>query len=839
MTMVLILAKRGMMAVVAFVRAWLALIWATRVQIFAVIALFALNAAPQMQDSYSEPVWSQLPAWLEWSIFSALVAVFVALPIYETAQTAIDLLNNPGKSSKPGWRDNWAALLGTAAIAAFCVGIGRAYWQLAPASADPDPFARVPADMAAATHLSYAALPMVFGVVLLLFLIALNLVRRDRLSIGTQKPKAIEKTLIYWLLASIEIGAALIAITLITFPLEVSAIAPRHFVMALMLGGTVVLFAGLAHASSKTGIPWAFLALAGIGAINLVSPPDYPLRTLPGSAADVSSRQTPINIAIDDWKAKHNCQQDASKCPKPILIAMEGGASRAALTAMTMAGALLDRKSGAEGKAAIAPDTIFAVSGVSGGAVGAVTLSAALGAAKDGKPPCVMPLDATLTWQSCLQQLVAGDYLTPTLIGTIYRDPFSFIARWFDWKYDDRSILLERAIERHFLQVTGEPSTDCMEADNAWRGLCRPFSRSARTDTGTAAAQEPWRPYLILGATRVDTGRPVLFSEIAPLQQTGDNDAANDRPGAAFSNDAFALMTTTACQAAPAPGVRMSTAAVVSARFPVITPPAVLDCEGSERPVVRIVDGGYFDNSGLTALRAVARKLADSDLEPILVQISNEPEPTKQPNAAEENTLVDTARLFLGAAEPAVATLIAVREARVSEVFDTTSEIARGPVCKTDGLCHFFHLKVFSGILPVETCSVDTSTDSKAIAIADVPINWWLSGSSRARLGLQACESTNLSVLDTITALETAAIEQSKPRFTAGSLDSGEMPVVQGFSVDKQFNSVVIPLGLEHPRITVPLETVETGSTEANIPVEPKRDELRDPMRDLYLPRLD
>jgi len=56
----------------------------------------------------------------------------------------------------------------------------------------------------------------------------------------------------------------------------------------------------------------------------------------------------------------------------------------------------------------------------------------------------------------------------------------------------------------------------------------------------------------------------------------------------------------------PARDVSASTAAVLSARFPGVTPAASVNCEGRK---LRLVDGGYFENSGLTTAIEVSREI--------------------------------------------------------------------------------------------------------------------------------------------------------------------------------------------------------------------------------------
>ena len=85
---------------------------------------------------------------------------------------------------------------------------------------------------------------------------------------------------------------------------------------------------------------------------------------------------------------------------------------------------------------------------------------------------------------------------------------------------------------------------------------------------------------------------------------------------------------------APSLDLRISTAAVLSARFPGVTPAAYLDGE----PKRRLVDGGYFENSGaatlgevLATLRFHARTLG-KDISPVVIRIANAPPVQQRPD---------------------------------------------------------------------------------------------------------------------------------------------------------------------------------------------------------------
>ncbi len=76
------------------------------------------------------------------------------------------------------------------------------------------------------------------------------------------------------------------------------------------------------------------------------------------------------------------------------------------------------------------------------------------------------------------------------------------------------------------------------------------------------------------------------------------------------------------------PDVLLSTAAMASARFPIISPAGSYHPRGEEVAGNRVVDGGYFENAGLTTARDVARALREDHVEPLILWVGNDPNPS-------------------------------------------------------------------------------------------------------------------------------------------------------------------------------------------------------------------
>lgn len=265
--------------------------------------------------------------------------------------------------------------------------------------------------------------------------------------------------------------------------------------------------------------------------------------------------------------------------PPLIVIATEGGGLRAAFWTATVLGALEDEAPGFAAR-------VFAISGVSGGSLGAAVFATLLA---DGPGAPRGDCAARGPFECAGQAVLAQDFLGPTAASLVFPD---LMQRFVPLFRADRAVALEQSWERAWASAGFAPDT--------WAG--RRLGR-------LAARADAWIPVLLLNGTHVESGKRIITATVRV-------------DGSAFPDayDFFALN----------PGdVRPSTAALNSARFPYVSPAGTLVREGAA--VGHLVDGGYFENFGavtaLQALRAGLRALGESGryAEPFLIQISNDP----------------------------------------------------------------------------------------------------------------------------------------------------------------------------------------------------------------------
>lgn len=269
---------------------------------------------------------------------------------------------------------------------------------------------------------------------------------------------------------------------------------------------------------------------------------------------------------------------------------------------------------------------LFAISSVSGGSLGAAIFTAALRTVEQQRnsstaAPAVeasMPASATAataaspcptigTWlersgsdvaskpletpgphEAAVRRMLSADLLSPLVGATLFTD---FTQRFLPYPFGalDRARALESSFEAAASptrQAGGGPLAQSFLAH--WRPA------------------ENLGPALLLNATDAATGKRVI---IAPFAVRPSGSA--HQPGG-VAHFPFWRQTESGREIAEPIDIRLSTAAGMSARFPWMTPAATVTTtviEGqSKRPVsVRLVDGGYVDNSGVeTALDLLA-----------------------------------------------------------------------------------------------------------------------------------------------------------------------------------------------------------------------------------------
>lgn len=293
-----------------------------------------------------------------------------------------------------------------------------------------------------------------------------------------------------------------------------------------------------------------------------------------------------VKDAFKGWweaQAADGCAPTGDSVPM-VLVAAPGGGIRAAY----WTAAALDRLFGAsEGRADCAGRRLFAVSGVSGGSIGTLTWMTSRAARADGGQRV-----ARLSEDRGLAAAIAA-----LLFRDIYQPLLGISTRW-----RDRAALLEDGWS------ASVPTLGTRDSERL------PSLRWSAVGHGMA-----WVPLLMLNASSVSDGCRVVLTNVRGLAPDAQTDclgrSSMRQPWGDVSGAIDPLPTLQERSTGRNAGISAVSAALLSARFPIVTPSgALLGCgnpAGKGPPlaagpdcseITYAVDGGYYENSGLMTL---------------------------------------------------------------------------------------------------------------------------------------------------------------------------------------------------------------------------------------------
>lgn len=329
-------------------------------------------------------------------------------------------------------------------------------------------------------------------------------------------------------------------------------------------------------------------------------------QTAARGSAPSPAQTDPVRASVDAWAERAGTDDctvlvdDVDAVPL-VLVAAEGGGIRAAYWTAAALEAVGERM-----PCGLAP--VAVASGVSGGAVG-------LAVSRFGEADQRSAVEQ-------IWELGGPDALAQATLGMLLRDPLYTVAGLPTPAWDaaedgwlDRAALIELEWER----VVGGLAADFLAAPD------RPGPVAER---GLAAD-------LILNATAVSSGCRMLLSPLTAGIGSGSSSCAEPDVSLPFSRDfttdygpvpdvepgsaSAGQAPTDDAEAVPqwcVPRLAASTAAMVAARFPYITPSGVVGpCRNA--PEAQLIDGGYAESSGLGSLTdlmpAVLAAAAEAD----------------------------------------------------------------------------------------------------------------------------------------------------------------------------------------------------------------------------------
>lgn len=418
---------------------------------------------------------------------------------------------------------------------------------------------------------------------------------------------------------SVWLALAASGVVLLTFtfvPVEVGRFIGPLWVLALFAANTVLFGSFAVYLYERFGVPIVRIAIGFAFLFGLWNE-NHSIRLLPGGLPNGSRAQ--LTVRLDSFVTAR-----ATKQQPVILVAAAGGGLRAAYWTATTLSAIQDSN----------PDfakQVFVMSGVSGGSLGVALFDALVhdGGARIDQLRCATEQDSTGpiklpgAYSRCSRRFLRDDFLAPVLAKMVAPD---LLQRFLPFPVSaaDRSTALEESWEASYDSSTARPT----------------FANGV-----VAFAKDSTIPLLLLNATHVETGKRYVA-------------------GTAISDSV--LLDTRDVLTRLESDIRLSSAVHNSARFTFVSPAGHLD-RGDSLERGRVVDGGYFENSGLVTLREVYGRIKQKfpSAWVVAVYLCNDPV------SCRDDT--DTADHTDGSGQAQAQSQTAVRDALAKSVDDSLS----------------------------------------------------------------------------------------------------------------------------------------------------------------------
>jgi hypothetical protein len=297
------------------------------------------------------------------------------------------------------------------------------------------------------------------------------------------------------------------------------------------------------------------------------------------NAADhgIYNKRQDIYTYFTHWVNSRAAAIDSADSYPVYFVLANGGASRSGYWTASVLSKLEDTT---RSKGSPLSQHLFCLSGTSGGGVGVATFFSLLYERNK------LPDSANVSFLKPAKSFLKKDFLTHTLAHMLGPDYFKYIFHINNRSLSDRAGALEETIEEGARQDSGLLKV----------GMDEPLSKMLALNSDTQYRL----PVLCINTTRMQDGNPGVVTNIML-----NEDIFNKRVDVAgILNDTLDM--------------RLSTASIMGARFPYISPAGRIDewLPMGERfrkddsiMTHYFVDGGYFDNSGAGVVQEMIRAI--------------------------------------------------------------------------------------------------------------------------------------------------------------------------------------------------------------------------------------
>ncbi|MDD5299328.1 MAG: hypothetical protein PHD65_02420 [Gallionella sp.] len=346
------------------------------------------------------------------------------------------------------------------------------------------------------------------------------------------------------------------------------------------------------------------------------------------------AKKASVSDHTKHWLTTRQAEISASQNKYPVfIVAAEGGGIRAAYWTAAVLTSLQDKYPNFA-------THVFAISGISGGSLGAGIFNLLVKEQKEGNSFKMCRDEANkAALFSCSSNILSRDFLSPTIATMLYPD------------------LIQR-----FLPIGINSFDRAKSLEGAWEAS---WKKSIENNRMSDSFNKLWEsdtkaelPALFFNSTSVETGKRFIFSNLSVISKV------EGKPEFVDAFDAQSIIKNE---------IPFSTAIHGSARFTYVSPAGTIQDGKSNKVWGHIVDGGYFENSGaataseiLSAALGVLNEQEFADIRnkiiPIVIMISNDPKKADHHYEIEKPSVAT----FMNEALSPLRTLLNTRDARGS-----------------------------------------------------------------------------------------------------------------------------------------------------------------------------
>ncbi len=390
--------------------------------------------------------------------------------------------------------------------------------------------------------------------------------------------------------AAVILSPVLISLAFVAWPIGLARAVTPLGVICLFFAVLILTTSALSVLSERTNFPIISTTVVVAFVFALLGWNDnHKIRLVDAGSKNQGGAENDAGRQFSAWLAARQDKDLYETYPIYIVTAEGGGIYSAFRTATFL--------SNIEDQCPRFSHHVFAISSVSGGSIGAAIFS---GLVEKTKRPEArfspakgcgnkIPGAEGFYYADAAEEILKEDFLSPVLSYFLFPD---FLQRFIFFRVPsfDRARALETAFEEAW---TTQLKSYKEDFPKVWAGGGNPLSEPFLSLWDPAGDT----PALLINTTEIGSGKARVISPFF-----FETDQLIARPVLEKDGGTGALQD-----------VRLSTAGVLSARFPWVTPAGWLDGSfrknGQNWDRIHLVDGGYFDNSGVTAALALIEEI--------------------------------------------------------------------------------------------------------------------------------------------------------------------------------------------------------------------------------------